>query len=309
LGVLDNAAFARLDDTERESWLDESRLTVLEMNERYPGNRLSASATLRLAEVYADALGEPEKAIQLFDAIAQDPSASSEDILVARIGMARAYVVAGDTLQAREEFLRIGADKSSPAGQSRAHYHLGLLDFMGGEFDEAQDRFKAVALRSPRADYTNDALDLAVLIAEEQLGGAPDEEGLREYGVMLYLRATHQPEAMATTLIEIAEREPSPVRDRSLINLAQMYSSRGEPESALVWLDRLLEDSPGSRAVAEALDLRGSLLLELGRPGPAGETWERILLEHENYIMIDRVRDRLASLRRDEEGLREGEVP
>ena len=309
LGVLDNEAFARLDDAERASWLEESRLAVLEMNQRYPGNRLAASATLRLAEVYTDALGDPEKAIQLFDAVAQDPSASSENILVARVGLARAYVVAGDTLRAREEFLRIGADRSSPAGQSRAHYHLGLLDFMGGEFDEAQDRFKAVAQRSPRADYTNDALDLAILIAEEQLGGVPDEEGLRQYGVMLYMRATHQRDAMATALIEIAEREASPVRDRSRINLAQMYRSRGEPEAALFWLDRLLEDSPGSRTVAEALDLRGELLLDLGRPGPAGEAWERILLEHENYIMIDRVRDRLASLQRDEEGLREGEVP
>jgi tetratricopeptide (TPR) repeat protein len=309
LGVLDNAAFARLDDEDRGAWLEESRHAVLEMNERFPGNRLAAAATLRLAEVYTDALGDPEKAIELFDAVAQDPSASSENILPARLGLARAYVVAGDTLQARKDLLLIGADKSSPAGQSRAHYHLGLLDFMGGEFAEAEDRFKAVALRAPRADYTNDALDLAILIAEEQLGGAPDEEGLRLYGVMLYLRATHQREAMATALIEIAERDPSFVRDRSRINLAKMYRGRGEPERALFWLDRLLADSPGSRTVAEVLDLRADLLLDLDRPAQATEAWEQILLEHENYVMIDRVRDRLADLRREEDGPREGEVP
>jgi tetratricopeptide (TPR) repeat protein len=309
LGVLDNQAFAGLGDEERGVWLEESRHAVLEMNTRFPGNRLAAAATLRLAEVYTDALGESEKAIELFDAIAEDPSSSSENILIARLGLARAYVVAGDTLRARQDLMRIGADKSSPAGQSRAHYHLGLLDFMGGEFAEAEDRFKAVALRAPRADYTNDALDLAILIAEEQLGGAPDEEGLRLYGVMLYMRATHQREAMATALIEIAERDPSPVRDRSRINLAKMYRGRGEPERALVWLDRLVEDSPESRTIAEVLDLRADLLMDLDRPAQASEAWERILLEHENYVMIDRVRDRLADLQRDEEGPREGEVP
>ena len=139
-------------------------------------------------------------------------------------------VVAGDTLRAREAFSRIGSDQSDPAAQSRAQYHLGLLDFMGGEFEEAEDRLKAVALKSPRASFTNDALDLAILIAEENFGGAPDEDGLRMYGVMLYQRATHQRDEMQATLGEIAERELSPVRDRARLNLAEWHEAQGEEE-------------------------------------------------------------------------------
>jgi tetratricopeptide (TPR) repeat protein len=186
IAVLDNDAFAGLPSGERGQWLEDSRLAVLEMNQRYPGNRMAEAATLRLAEVYTDGLGDADKAIELFDAVAQDPSASAENISLARIGLARAYVVAGDTLQAREAFIRIGTDTQNPSTQSRANYHLGLLDFMGGEFQQAEDRLKAVALKTPRASFTNDALDLAILIAEENFGGAPDEEGLRMYGVMLY---------------------------------------------------------------------------------------------------------------------------
>lgn len=309
LGVLDSEGFARLDLAERELWLDESRLAVLEMNERYPGNSMAAAATLRLAEVYTDALGDPQKAIELFDAIARSSSASAEDVLSARLGLARAYVVAGDTLQARADFERLGRDSTQPQGQNRAQYHLGLLDFMGGEFDEAEDRLKAVALRAPRETYTNDALDLAILIAEEKFGGAPDQDGLRQYGVMLYQRATHQTEAMVASLETLAERPASAVRDRSRLALATLYRDRRDFERALSWVDRVVEESPRSRTVAEALDLRAAVLVELGRPGQASEALERILLEHEDYVMIDRVRDRLAELRGDERVRPEGEVP
>ena len=134
IAVLDNESFAGLPDEERGRWLEDSRLAVLEMNERYPGNRMAEAATLRLAEVYTDGLGDADKAIQLFDAVAQDPSASAENISLAQIGLARAYVVAGDTLRAREAFERVGSDSGRPTSQSRAQYYLGLLDFMGGEY-------------------------------------------------------------------------------------------------------------------------------------------------------------------------------
>jgi tetratricopeptide (TPR) repeat protein len=307
LGVLDNQAFADLDESERADWLEDSRLAVLEMNDRYPGNRMAATAMLRLAEVYSDALGEPEKAIELFDAVAQDPSASLEHIQIARIGRARSYVVAGDTLRARQEFTRIGDEGSDPESQSRAHYHLGLLDFMGGEVDSAYDRFRAVARRAPRADYANDALDMAILLAEEDMRDQPDEDALRQYGVMLYQRATHQREAVRVTLTEIASGDPSPVRERSRMNLASLYDSMGDAEEALRWADRVIEEADQPRLVAEALDFRGGVLLELGRISAARESWERVLLEHEDYVMADRVRDQLAALRSDDQS--EGEVP
>ena len=309
IAILDNKAFGELDPDERRRWLDESRVAVLEMNELYPGNRLAAAATLRLAEVYSAALGDPAKAIELYGAVAGNSSASAEDILTARLGIARAFVVAGDTLQARQDFTRIGADRSQPEGQNRAHYNLGLLDFMGGEYAEAAERMEAVALRAPRAQFSNDALDLAILIAEEQFNGEPDEEGLRQYGVMLYQRATHQRSEMTSTLEGLAERPLSPVTSRSRLDLVELYQASGEFDSALIWADRIVEESPASRAVAEALDLRAALLLELDRPEQARESWQRILLEHEDYVMVDRVRDNLGSLREPDKEVREGEVP
>ena len=64
-----------------------------------------------------------------------------------------------------------------------------------------------------------------------------------------------------------------------------------------------------SREVPRALDLRAGLLLEVGRDEQARETLERIVLEYEDYVMVDRVRDRLAELRATSEDVQEGEVP
>ena len=41
----------------------------------------------------------------------------------------------------------------------------------------------------------------------------------------------------------------------------------------------------------------------------ARETLERLLIEHEDYVMLDRVRDQLAELREPEDEVQEGEVP
>ena len=129
------------------------------------------------------------------------------------------------------------------------------------------------------------------------------------YGAMLYLRATHERDGMRATLVSIAERDMSPVRDRARLNLAEWHRAQGEPEVALYWVDRLVGDSPVSRDVPRALDLRAGVLMELGREDQARETLERILLEHEDYVMVDRVRDRLSDLRKAADEPAEGEVP
>ena len=45
--------------------------------------RALAQRNLRLAEVYTDALGDADKAVELFDSVARDPSASAERPLCA----------------------------------------------------------------------------------------------------------------------------------------------------------------------------------------------------------------------------------
>jgi tetratricopeptide (TPR) repeat protein len=308
LAMLENPAFASLPEAEQSELLDETRRSILDMQTRYSGNELTAAALLRLAAAYVDGLHRPQDAIQLYEHLSVNPNATREHVKLARLGLGRSYVAAGDTARAREVFYVIGQDMEFPQGQGRAQFHLGMIDFMGGAFETAADRFKAVAMEQPIADYTNDALDLALVLTEFELSGQEDDAPLRTYGRALYLRATHETAALQAALESVAEGEPAPIRERSRLELARLARERGNAERAMQWARRVSAEAPESRYAANALDLEGELLEQLGRTDQATKVYERLLLDHDDYVMIDRVRDRLRELRITV-GAEEGEIP
>lgn len=297
LAILENDAFGRLERADQLDVLDETRRSIVEMQQRFAGNKLTSAALLRLAGVYVDTLHEPAPAIELYEVLAVDSSSSREDVNLARLGLARAYVAAGDTSTARQMFETIGQDMDFVEGQGRAQYHLGMLDFMAGELATAQDRLKAVAAEAPRANYTNDALDLALVLVEQELSGSGDDAAVRRYGEALYLKSTHQAAALVNTLVEIAEGPAGGVRERARMDLARLSTDARRPEEALVWATRVSTDAPLSRYAAPAMDLRGELLEELGRPEEALAVYEQLVIEHEDYVLMDKIRDRVRVLR------------
>lgn len=308
LAMLENDAFAGQPEAEQLEVLDETRRSILDMQDRFAGNELTGAALLRLAGAYVDGLHRPASAIEIYERLAVSPNSSREHAKLARLGLGRSYVAAGDTARAREVFHHVGQDMEFPQGQGRAQFHLGMIDFMGGAFTTAADRFKAVAMEQPLADYTNDALDLALVLAEFEMSGVEDDAPLRAYGRALYLRAVHEPEQLVSTLETIAESAASPIRDRARLDLARLAREGGRNEVALGWARRISAEDGASRYAAAALDLEGEVLEGLGRVDEALAVYERLLLEHEGYVMIDRIRDRVRDLR-DGPQPEEGEIP
>jgi tetratricopeptide (TPR) repeat protein len=297
LAMLENPHFTVLPPDERGEMLDEARLAIVEMGERYPNNAVTASALLRLANIYVEALHRPKDAIELYQRLYMSPNAPNEQLQMARVGLGRSYIAAGDTTRARELFTDMGKDRSFSEGQGRAHYHLGLLDFMGGNFETAQQRLSSVALEAPTAEYTNDALDLALLLAEQLLSsGGGDAAGLERYGRALYYRAVYDVERMREELQELSQSGNASLAQRSLLDLARHYRGEFRPELALAQLERL-DQLGGGRYDGESLELRGDLLTDLGRDVEAQGIYERILLEHESYVMIDGVREKIRALK------------
>jgi tetratricopeptide (TPR) repeat protein len=308
LTMLENPAFAALPESEQLALLEEARGAVIAMNRQFPNNRLTAAAMLRLADAYVDALGRPEQAIGLYQILSMDPNAPREQIGLAQLGLARSYVASGDTAQGREILIRIATDVDFVEGQGRAQYELGLLDFMGGHFETAVDRFKAVAFASPKAAYSNDALDLALVLTEEQMAAAPDEQGLSLYGRALYHRATGRRDSLRAELQGLDRRAPSVVRERARVDLARLYREEGESGRALRLLERSAQEAPGSRYATTVLVLKGDVLSDLGREAEALAVYESVLVEHEGYVFADRLRDKIRALRGEAPQV-EGELP
>jgi len=297
LAMLENPHFTVLPPEERGEMLDEARLAIVEMGRRYPNNAVTASALLRLANIYVEALHRPKDAIELYQRLYMSPNAPREQLQMARVGLARSYIAAGDTTRARDLFTEMGKDRAFSEGQGRAHYHLGLLDFMGGHFETAQQRLSSVALEAPTAEYTNDALDLALLLAEQLLSsGGGDAEGLGRYGRALYYRAVYDVERMRDELQQLSQSGSPSLQHRSLLDLARHHREEFRPELALAQLERL-DQLGGGRYAGESLELRGDLLSYLGRGVEAQGIYERILLDHEGYVMIDGVREKIRALK------------
>ena len=293
LAILENAHFASMPQAQKLPVLEEARALVLEMGQRFPNSRVTSEAMLRLAAVYIDALRRPKEAATLYDSLYRSPNASREQVQLARIGLGRAYVAAGDTAQARTLFTEMAHDGDFREGQGRAHYQLGLLDFMGGSYTTAQERLSSVAIDAPTADYTNDALDLALILAEQILGEA-DQSGLAHYGNALYHRATFDDAAMLRELEQVASTASGALAERSLLDMARHHREQGQVDAALTALGRL--DAGSDRYAAPGLELRADLLNDTGKSDEARALYERILVEFDGYVMMDAIRDKIRAL-------------
>lgn len=296
LALLENPSFPELPTPARREVLEGARQSILDMARLFPHDHRVTAALLRLGRSYVDLLHEPRSAIALFERIQVDPNASEVEIHAARVELGRAFMAAGDTTRARSLFETMGKDMSFVEGQGRAHYHLGQLDLMGGHFQRAKERFSAVAFESPSAGYTNDALDLALLLAEELMGKS-DREGLSHYGRALYFRITAQEDSMRNELHAVARSNSPVLRARALFELAKNDADHGRDAAALRQIDLLVKEAPRSRPLVAALELKGDLLLRTGRPRAAFAAWEKLLNDHYDYVFLDRVRTKMRALK------------
>ena len=307
LALLENPTFEELPLKQQEEALSGAKATILEMARRFPHDQQITASLLRLARAYVDLLHQPEDAIKLYRRIQVDPNASEVEIHTARAGLGRAFMAAGDTTRARRLFEQMGSDMSFVEGQGRAHYHLGQLDFMGGRFEQAKDRLSVVAFESPSADYTNDALDLALLLSEELMGDN-DEASLSHYGRALFFRIAAREDSLLLELEKVTRGNSPVLRARARYELAVDDFDHHRDKDASRQISRFLKEDSESRQLPAVLELQGDLFLREGREEAALASYDRLLMNHEDYIFLNRVRDKIRALR-PEGSHRKGELP
>jgi tetratricopeptide (TPR) repeat protein len=295
LALLASSKLDELPAKDQAEFLTGAKKSLLDMSERFPNDAHTTKSLLRLAKAYVEWLHKPKEAIALFRRIELNPNANVDDVEMARVGLGQAYMAAGDTSSARSLFETMGKDMNFVEGQGRAHYHLGELDFMGGDFERAKDRLSAVAFESPTASYTNDALDLALLLAEEKMG-KDDEQGLRRYGRALYWRTVGRSDSLVTELTALTKDSSPVLRTRARLDLAQFWSKSGKTAKALGEIESLLSEDSGSRLAPRALELKGDLLAASGKTAAARAAYEQLLESYDDYIFLDEVRGKLRAL-------------
>ena len=267
-----------------------------------PGSTRLYSAQIRLAAHTRDVLKRPAAAARRLEALLVDLNLPLEGVALARLALGECHLAAGDTARARTVLTRLGADTRFHGAAAHAHALLGRLDFAQGSWETARDRLAAVALDDPRADYVNDALDLALLVAEELVNPTGGPDRLRAYAPCVYweLRgdAEARRDALATFLAgtDAGAGEVDHLRDRARLELARLLVGAGEVADAAELCLRLAQDSPDGLRAAAALFLRGEALISAGRVREGREAWERLLIQYPDSLEAEDARMRLRSL-------------
>lgn len=269
-----------------------------------PASEFLYSSRIKLAAYRRDRLGQAREAALGLELLATDMSLSGEGLALVRLTLGECYLAAGDTARGRQVLTVLGRDPDFHEAGGQAHYHLARLDLAEGHYATARDRFAVIALDNPAASYANDALDLGLALAEELENPSGGPTILQWYAQSVYADLTAQPAARLTALerfvAEAATRvdlsEPQHLLERGRFELAQALAAAGRPDEAIARLDELVAQHPRGRFPGPALQLKGRLELEAGRPEQAREVWQRLLAQYPAFLFSDDVRDDLRRL-------------
>ena len=267
---------------------------------------------LKALILYED-LGQPEAALQTFEALVQRQQELGESDHMARVQMALCLAATERYAEARTLLEQVASsDAAAPTppqpsqmrnqptpeniGRARARYHLAELDLVEGEYDRARDGFAALAEAAPEDRLANDCLDLALTLSEASL---EDSTALGRYAQYHQALLRRKPEEARAVLEQfVANQTASSLHALASFELGKGLVAAGKYEEALQQFAALVVTHPEHRLAPRALEATGDLQLDkLRRREEAMATYERILLEYPDDLFQDDVRKKLLAAR------------
>ena len=263
-----------------------------------PGSTRLYSAQVRLARHTRDVRHDPDRAAARLERLLVNLDLPLEGVALCRLELGLCRLAAGDTAAARTVLTRLGRSDRFHDAAGHAHYHLARLDLAQGHWDTARERLSAVALDNAGSEYANDALDLALLAAEEQARGAAPVF-LQAYSACMAREITADPagrrEALRAFLAGVtpADAAASMLVSRARLELADLEAAAGDADAAAALCAAVVNDRPDGPYAARALARQGELLAADGDRGAAVRVWERLLAQYPDGLEAEDARRRL----------------
>ncbi len=282
-----------------EEAVAELRGLLLAVREEDPGSEWSTYALIEELRFLRDRLGASEEAETLLRAWFLEPDrargAEIEGALELELG--ESLMAAGDFAQAREHYASIQAVRRSESAAGWAAFRAAQLLVLDGNKMGAQDSLAAIAEARPGGSLANDALDLALLLAESASWPTTVQAFLDGSFELEY---TGDREAAAARLSTFAMEFPDDLASPALLYRAgQLYLLALRGEQALnAWL-LLADHHPDSFRAPQALEQAARLALRIGDADRARHLLDRILLEHPDFPLRPGLRDIQERLKED----------
>jgi tetratricopeptide (TPR) repeat protein len=278
---------------------------------------LRGDAMALKALILFEDLGQPQAAIETFQALIADLHERGEPDQVVRVQMALCLAALGKFGEARTELQAVAGPDSLWAaesqldsrpgrgrrpvapealGRARARYQLAELDLIEGQYERAIDGFAALAAQAPEDRMSNDCLDLALILTEASMG---DTVGVHRYSQYRGAIMRRDPAAARAELVAlVAEPKESALHALALYQLANDCRDSGDTAQALEKYGELVQIHAEHRLAPRALEAIGDLQRQkLGHPELAVQSYERILMDYPDDLFLDDVREKLLAAR------------
>jgi tetratricopeptide (TPR) repeat protein len=265
--------------------------------EEYPRTEYAARALYQIGRLLFEEQFDLDGAIDSFRKAAQEfagPGPLRHELAL-RTG--QVLLAKGDTAEAAKLFTGIArAPDALPDQSDEASFRIAELEYFACRFDSALALLNAITV-NPRADFANDALEMKAFLQEQHGAGDEPLQLMARADLLARRHAFTEAAAMA---LEITRRFPvSPTADDALLRAAGWQNAAGQASDAVSTYDRLMteyrETSPLlDRALFRLAQLYETSLLDRGR---ALSAYERFLNDFPNSVLLAEARRHVRRLR------------
>ncbi|MBN1825131.1 MAG: tetratricopeptide repeat protein [Candidatus Eisenbacteria bacterium] len=254
--------------------------------------REARRARFEQAAVYAEDLGEPERAVPILQALLEgaEPGEGETEI---RFALAGAHRLSGGFAGALAEYEALERLGGSDEIRERAIFEKGRTLFLSGDFEGALVEYRRVIDLYPLGAYLNDAIEASIFIGDNRDAG---DGPLRAYAECLLLMENRRYEEARTRIEEmLGTLLLSNLRDELTWQLARIEEEEGRYRDAIRILEELIGEYPEARLAHRARMRIGDILAErLGDLTAGVAQYERFLVDYPNSILAEEVRRKRA---------------
>ena len=274
---------------------DDAIATYDRLARDYPETDYALDARFQSGVILREGRAKPVEAEAVFTelvALPRGPWPEAEP----QFQVAECALYRGDLARAKGIYAAIRARDFSEITRERALFEEALAHFYAAEFDSADSLFKQVALKFPRGEHVNDALEMSILLNTN----SGEAKILAEYaGARLSLRTGHPADA-ATRLEALArDHARAQIVDESYLLLGEARRRMGQTAGALEALDQAVARAQVQDLAASARLAKAQILAEdLHDREKAMSEYEDLLVAYPETLAADRARERVAKLTR-----------
>ena len=256
----------------------------------HPRRGEAAEALLRAARLQAGGHGTAAEAMQTLSTL--ERRAVTPDLQRRWLGLrAECHILLDDLPAARRDLRRLAALEG---GRAEAVYHLGLVAFYQGDFENAEALVDSMVTASPSDPLANDALALLLLL--EEFGHQPEALAvLARARLRQRQQRTEEAEAEWRWLLTEA---PAALKQAVRLERARGLEHRDPVRALALYVEAESDAEDRSRTAVTASMGRARVLEGLGEAGEALRLYEQTLLASPEDSRAPEIRRRIEELRR-----------